>query len=91
MSENNESVILKRICIFFLGLVIGLVAGHKHGENEMKERIHDRVMKKAVKPMLRRQRNRAPEPRDETFFEKKEKLRERMERTPETPRERVPR
>ena len=46
MSENNESVVLKRICIFFIGLVIGLVAGHKHGENEMKERIHDRVMKK---------------------------------------------
>ena len=93
MSENKESVVLKRICIFFIGLVIGLVAGHKHGENEMKERIHDRVMKKAEKPMLRRQRNKAPEPRDETFFEKKkkrQKLREQKEKT-ETPRVRVPR
>ena len=71
MSENNESVILKRICIFFLGLVIGLVAGHKHGVTEMKERFHDRVMKKAEKPV---QRNRIPEPRGKTFFENKKRV-----------------
>ena len=71
MSENNESVVLKRICIFFIGLVIGLVAGHKHGENKMKERVHDRVMKKAEKSV---QRNRIPEPRGKTFFEKKKRV-----------------
>ena len=90
MSENNESVVLKRICIFFIGLVIGLVAGHKHGVNEMKERVHDRVMKKAERPV---QRNIMPKPREESFFEKREnrkKLREHMQRT-ETPKERVPR
>lgn len=78
MSENNESVVLKRICIFFIGLVIGLVAGHKHGENEMKERIHDRVMKKAERPV---RRNIMLKPREESFFERRE----------ETPKERVPR
>ena len=78
MSENNESVILKRICIFFLGLVIGLVAGNKHGENEMKERIHDRVMKQAEKPILLEKRK------------KRQKLHEQKEKT-ETPRVRVPR
>ena len=78
MSENNESVVLKRICIFFIGLVIGLVAGHKHDENEMKERFHDRMMKKAERPVL-------PEKR-----EKRKKLQEHLERT-ETPRIRVTR
>ena len=78
MSENNESVVLKRICIFFIGLVIGLVAGHKHGENQMKERIHDRVMKQAEKPILLEKRK------------KRQKLREQKEKT-ETPRVRVPR
>ena len=67
----NNNVILKRICIFFIGLVIGLVAGHKHGVTEMKERFHDRVMKKAEKPV---QRNRIPEPRGKTFFEKKKRV-----------------
>ena len=52
MSENNESVVLKRICIFFLGLILGLLAGHKSGETKMKERFHDRMMKKAERPML---------------------------------------
>ena len=78
MSENNESVVLKRICIFFIGLVIGLVAGHKQGENEMKERFHDRMMKKADKPVLLEKRK------------KRQKLREQKEKT-ETPRIRVPR
>ena len=78
MSENNESVVLKRICIFFIGLVIGLVAGHRHGVNEMKERVHDRVMKQAEKPILLEKRK------------KRQKLREHLERT-ETPRIRVPR
>ena len=78
MSENNESVVLKRICIFFIGLVIGLVAGHRHGVNEMKERVHDRVMKQSEKPVLLEKR------------ERRKKLREHMQRT-ETPKERVPR
>jgi hypothetical protein len=67
----NNNVVIKRICIFFLGLVIGLVAGHKHGVTEMKERFHNRVMKKAEKPV---QRNRIPEPRGKTFFEKKKRV-----------------
>ena len=58
MRENN---ILKRICIFFLGLVIGLVAGHKYGVAEMKERVKNRM----------KQVDKSPEPRGETFFKKK--------------------
>ena len=78
MSENNESVILKRICIFFIGLILGLLAGHKSGETRMKERFHDRMMKKAERPVLLEKR------------EKRKKLQEHLERT-ETPTIRVPR
>ena len=52
MSENNENVVLKRICIFFIGLILGLLAGHESGETKMKERFHDRMMKKAERPVL---------------------------------------
>ena len=78
MSEKNENVVLKRICIFFIGLILGLLAGHKSGETKMKERFHDRMMKKAERPMLLEKR------------EKRKKLQEHLERT-ETPRIRVPR
>ena len=78
MSEKNENVVLKRICIFFIGLILGLLAGHKSGEAKMKERFHDRVMKKAERPILLEKR------------EKRKKLKEHLERT-ETPRIRVPR
>ena len=74
MSEKNENVVLKRICIFFIGLILGLLAGQKIGENKMKERFHDRLMKQAEKPAFKRQRNKAPEPRGETFFEKKKRV-----------------
>ena len=78
MSEKNENVVLKRICIFFIGLILGLLAGHKSGEAKMKERFHDRMMKKAERPILLEKR------------EKRKKLKEHLERT-ETPRIRVPR
>ena len=78
MSEKNENVVLKRICIFFIGLILGLLAGHKSGEAKMKERFHDRMMKKAERPILLEKR------------EKRKTLQEHLERT-ETPRIRVPR
>ena len=78
MSEKNEDVVLKRICIFFIGLILGLLAGHKSGEAKMKERFHDRMMKKAERPILLEKR------------EKRKKLQEHLKRT-ETPRIRVPR
>ena len=83
----NNNVVLKRICIFFLGLGIGLVAGHKHGVAEMKERFHNRVMKKAEKSVLPRY-EKQPEPFDKR--EKREQLRERLGQK-KTPKERVPR
>ena len=88
----NNNVVLKRICIFFLGLGIGLVAGHKHGVAEMKERFHNRVMKKAEKSVLPRY-EKQPEPFEKGLFDKREKreqLRERLEKK-ETPKVRVPR
>ena len=78
MSENNENVVLKRICIFFIGLILGLLAGHESGEIKMKERFNDRMMKKAERPVLLEKR------------EKRKKLQEHLERK-ETPRIRVPR
>ena len=56
----KENVTLKRICIFFFGLVIGLVWGHKFGVAETKERVQQRM----------KQVNKAPESRNETFFKK---------------------
>ena len=70
---KHKNIVLKRICIFFLGVVIGLVAGHRYGIAKAKERFHDRLMKQAEKPRLN-QRNKAPEPRGETFFEKKKRV-----------------
>ena len=75
---KHKNIVLKRICIFFLGVVIGLVAGHRYGIAKAKERFHDRMMKKAERPMLLEKR------------EKRKKLKEHLERT-ETPRIRVPR
>ena len=68
---KHECVILKRICIFILGVVIGFVGGYKYGFAERTVRTHDRLMKQAEKPMFKRQRNKAPEPRDKSFFEQK--------------------
>ena len=88
----NNNVVLKRICIFFLGLGIGLVAGHKHGVAEMKERFHNRVMKKAEKSVLPRY-GKQPEPFEKGLFDKREKreeLRERMQEK-KTQKERVTR
>jgi len=79
MSEcKHECVILKRICIFFLGIVIGLAAGYQYGVSNKAHRIHDRLLKEAEKPVLLEKR------------ERRKKLREHMQRT-ETPKERVPR
>jgi hypothetical protein len=79
MSEcKHECVILKRICIFFLGIVIGLAAGYQYGVTNHQQRQHDKFIKKAEKPMLLERR------------ERRKKLREHMQRT-ETPKERVPR
>lgn len=79
MSEcKHECVILKRICIFILGVVIGFVGGYKFGFTERTVRMHDRLMKQSEKPVLLEKR------------ERRKKLREHMQRT-ETPKERVPR
>ena len=79
MSEcKHECVILKRICTFILGVVIGLTVGYKFGLTEAEQNHHDKFIKKAEKPMLLERR------------ERRKKLREHLERT-ETPKVRVPR
>ena len=79
MSEcKHECVILKRICTFFLGIVIGLAIGYKYGLVEAEQYNHEEFIKEAEKPMLLERR------------ERRKKLREHLERT-ETPKVRVPR
>ena len=73
-----ECVILKRICIFILGVVIGLAAGYQYGVTNYQQRHHDKLIKKAEKPMLLERR------------ESRKKLREHFERTAK-PKVRVPR
>ena len=45
-------VILKRICTFFLGIVIGLAIGYKYGLVEAEQYNHEEFIKEAEKPML---------------------------------------
>ena len=74
MSEcKHECIVLKRICIFIVGVVIGFGGGYKYHQTKVQHRVHDRLLKQAEKPLFKRQRN-APEPRDETFFEKKKRV-----------------
>ena len=71
MSEcKHQCIVLKRICIFILGVLIGFGGGYKYHQTKVQHRVHDRLMKQAEKPLFKRQRN-TPEPRDETFFERK--------------------
>ena len=73
MSEcKHECLILKRICIFFLGIVIGLAVGYKYGLVEAEQHHHDKFIKKAEKPMLLERRERQKMQRD-----RREKMRER--------------
>jgi len=79
MSECKcDCVVLKRICTFFLGVVIGLTVGYKFGLTEAEHNHHDNFIEEAEKPVLLEKR------------ERRKKLREHLERT-ETPRIRVPR
>ena len=93
MSEcKHQCVILKRICIFFLGIVIGLAAGYQYGVSNKAHRIHDRLLKQAEKPLFKRY-GKQPEPFEKGLFDKREKreqLRERMQEK-KTQKERVPR
>ena len=71
---KHECIVLKRICIFILGVVIGFGGGFKYHQAKVEIRVNDRLMKQAEKPVFKRQRNKAPEPRGETFFEKKKRV-----------------
>ncbi len=75
---KHECIILKRVCIFILGVVIGFAGGYKYAVIEVEHRVHDRLLKEVGKPVLLEKR------------ERRKKLREHMQRT-ETPKERVPR
>mgnify|MGYP003113528600 FL=1 len=93
MSEcKHECVILKRICIFILGVVIGFAGGYKYGFSERTVRTHDRLMKQAEKPLFKRY-GKQPEPFEKGLFDKREKREELRERMKEkkTPKERIPR
>ena len=93
MSECKcDCVVLKRICTFFLGVVIGLAVGYKFGLTEAEQNHHDNFIEEAEKPMFKRY-GKQPEPFEKGLFdkrEKREKLRERLQEK-KTPKERVPR
>ena len=67
MAKPNH-IIIKRLCIFFLGLAIGLYMGHQHGVTKTHERIQKRMLDRKE-----RMRDAVPPPRKETFFKKNRK------------------
>lgn len=71
---KHQCIILKRICIFIVGVVIGFGGGYKYHQTKVQHRVHDRLLKQAEKPLFKRQRNKAPEPRKESFFEQKKRV-----------------
>ena len=88
----NNNVVLKRICIFFVGVVIGFGGGFKYHQAKVQHRVHDRLLKQAEKPLFKRY-GKQPEPFEKGLFDKREKreqLRERLGQK-KTPKERVPR
>ena len=93
MSEcKHQCIVLKRICIFIVGVVIGFGGGFKYHQAKVQHRVHDRLLKQAEKPLFKRY-GKQPEPFEKGLFdkrEKREKLRERLEKK-ETPKVRVPR
>ena len=86
MSEcKHECIVLKRICIFILGVVIGFGGGYKYHQTKVQHRVHDRLMKQAEKPMFKRQWK-------TTNLLKRVFLKEmKLSLKKETPKERVPR
>ena len=93
MSEcKHQCIVLKRICIFILGVVIGFGGGFKYHQAKVEIRVNDRLMKQAEKPMFKRY-GKQPKPFEKGLFDKREKreqLRERMQEK-KTQKERVPR
>ena len=73
MSEcKHQCIILKRICVFILGVVIGFGGGFKYYQVVVEHRVHDRLLRDPVKPQ--RNTNNVPKPRKESFFDKKPRV-----------------
>ena len=55
MSEcKHQCIVLKRICIFIVGVVIGFGGGYKYHQTKVQHRVHDRLLKQAEKPLFKR-------------------------------------
>lgn len=66
----KDNIIVKRLCIFFVGLVIGLIAGHNHGVVETEEHYKKRILLDRKPHYMRwKERNVAPPPREKSFFD----------------------
>ena len=79
MSEcKHQCIILKRICIFILGVVIGFAGGYKYHQTKVQHRVHDRLLKQAEKPLFKRY-GKQSEPFENFLTKRKMKLRERLE------------
>ena len=72
---KHECVILKRICTFFLGMVIGLASGYKYGVTEVNNRVNQRIKQNAEKPTLPKYQK--------MQRDRREKMRERKEKVSE--------
>tara|TARA_R100001463_G_scaffold132256_1_gene192791 strand:- start:1814 stop:2008 length:195 start_codon:yes stop_codon:yes gene_type:complete len=59
---KHECIILKRVCIFILGVVIGFAGGYKYAVIEVQHRVHDKLLKQAEQPVVfdKRKRERVP-------------------------------
>jgi len=57
---KHQCIILKRICIFILGVVIGFIGGYKYHHTEVQHRIHDKLLKEAEQPAVYKKRQRVP-------------------------------
>jgi|LUMI01.1.fsa_nt_gb uncharacterized protein HemX len=71
MNENNDCVTLKRVCAFFLGVVIGLAAGYQYGVGQVRQNFNNRTIKQAEEPALPKYQKMQRERREKMLEEKK--------------------
>ena len=71
MNENNDCVTLKRVCAFFLGVVIGLAAGYQYGVGQIRQNFNNRTIKQAEEPALPKYQKMQRERREKMLEEKK--------------------
>tara|TARA_Y100001938_G_C8025580_1_gene397814 strand:+ start:556 stop:801 length:246 start_codon:yes stop_codon:yes gene_type:complete len=77
---KHKNIVLKRVIIFFLGLIIGFVSGDQYGQYKIKSRVQDRIMKQAEKPVLPRYRKKSDSKKQTPSNKEKKQRKERVPR-----------